>query len=532
MSKIQQITTGQVQASNSRQSRQAEFEQKFRGNPLPKANIELEAAKKFVLDEVEALTAKQTGKMGKFLHWMGIGKGEVQNQLVTALFTTTLAPAMIVFNPMAKNKTKEDKKYLALRQPISALIALSGGLAMTKLSEHVLDKIYNEGVVESLDLRLKPNKDYLEGSFNKAFDDAKKNNQLKEFLTKYDGDVSSQLKASGMKGNKVSKAYKHDCFMQGYLKKVQEQRLGFFTSLISEKPDNIKLDDSGNIVVGGKNLQEGHLIKTPNLSTQKELDAYLQKNNLFNITLGDLMKEKFGFEFYENAQGAERYKVNINNDKLSKVKALDFLEEIGLIKEKSVSETELKEVLQRFRQHNKAGEYGELFGLEANKAEKALNLSGADTSRNVQMTVGEQIGKAKSISLGQMLHQLGYKTSNGKIQGLMDKNMADALFELKGMLNGRLKGVDNKADLKYFAKNLLGKAAATVGQNAGTHRYYITIFVNIFSTLVTCTVLNWAYPRLVEYFFPKLAHAKGKQAEQSVPPPVSKQIEVKKGGNE
>lgn len=531
MSKIQQIQSGSLSCSKPTKTKNIKSKQNFEGS----TEKELETAKKIVLDAVEEKLNKKTGLTGKLFGWLADTKGELQTQTINGIFTTTLAPLMIVCNPFAKNKSKEDKQYLALRQPVSAIIALSGGLGMTWCVNKFQEKIYNEGFVKSIDLRLVPSKEYLESSFKKSYKEAKEKNQLKEFLALYDKDVSSTIKAKGIN----SKEYRNACFKQGYVKKIQEQRAEFFTNIISadiiKEPDCIKVN--GDVIsINGKDLQIGHIIKVPNLNTQSDLDAYVQKNSLYNNTLGDFMKEKFKFEFFEDGETGDKYKLHINDKKLSETKAIDFLEEIGLIEKGSVSESELKEILQKHRQNKHSPEYAKAHGISLENAKNGLGIVGSDTSRNIQMTVGEEIGKAKSISLGHLFHQLGYKTSDGKLQKLMDMNMSDALIKFKEIFEGKLKGIDEKTELKDFAKNIIKKTAASAGENAKNHKFYVGIVINLFTTAVTCTALNWAYPRFVETFFPKLAKSDNKpkfteHSKLTEPPKMPVKIEAQKGGN-
>jgi len=525
MSKIQQITSSQPRVSNHKNAKQ-NFSGKL--NDAQKSSKEvLDPIKKTLLDGVEAKLDKDTGKLAKIFQWLADTKGEVQTQTINGIFTTTLAPLMIVFNPFTKNKTKEDKEYLALRQPISAIIALSGGVAMTMGINKFLDKVYNDGNVKSIDLRLAPSKEYIKKPFEKAFKDAKKNNTLDEFLALYNKDVSSIVKENGFKENgKIKSSYLRECFKQGYSKQVSDQRTALFTTLISQEPTKIKVDAAGNIMMGDKNLQEGHLLKVPNFNTQPQLDEYIEKNSLHNRTLGELMSEKFKFEFFEDGT----YKTGINDKHLSETKALDFLEEIGLIEEKSVTETELKEILLKYRQNLHREEYAKIHGISLEKAEQALNLIGSDTSRNIQMTVGEDIGKAKSISLGQFFHQLGYKTSDGSLQEFMGKHMSESLMDFQKIFAGKLKGINDKTELKDFAKNFIKRTAGRMSKDAGTHKFYVGIVTNLFTTAITCTILNWTYPRLVEALFPSLVKPGAKPIPPG-PPELQKQIEAKKGGN-
>lgn len=500
MSRVNQIQQNYQPVSNQTAMKNYASKQIFRGglDSLPKDT------QKILLNGVEAKIDKRIGKSGKFLKWIADTKGEIQTQSITAVFTTTLAPLMIVANPFTKNKTKEDKEYLALRQPLSAAVSLSGGLAMTLAINHFMETMYNEGHVGSIDLRLEPSKDYSKRYFKKAYKEAKKNGKANEFLAKYDGDVKADIKANAYKNGHPSKKYVKECFKTGYLKKMKDQRIDLFTQILSEKPENVKMDSSKNIVIGGKNLQENHLAKVKNLDSPDALIEYLNKNSFHRRNFGDFMAERFKFEFYGAKDGALKgnLKEEMAETKLSKVKATDFLIQTGLMEEDKIDKNELIKTLSIFQQ-------------ERNKS--PMEKQGKLASRITEMKVGEEIGKADSISLGQFFHQLGIKQSNGELQKLMKMKTADALLLLNGKLKGKLKGYDDKADLKSIAKNQLKNTAKRVASYSDKHKFFIGIFFNLFTTAVTCTILNWAYPRFVEAFFPNLVKNK-KAAKQPQAP--------------
>ena len=86
--------------------------------------------------------------------------GEVMNILTTAFGTAVVAPIFIAFNPISK-KDKETKMYSALRQPISAAIAVAAQLGVVKTFNNYLDKVASTGVVEKMNLADKPQASYL-----------------------------------------------------------------------------------------------------------------------------------------------------------------------------------------------------------------------------------------------------------------------------------------------------------------------------------------------------------------------------------
>lgn len=98
------------------------------------------------------------GKFGKLLS--RLKDGEYMNILVTAFGTAIVAPIFIAFNPLSK-KDKETKMYSALRQPISAVIAVAAQMSVVKALNDALDKYASTGAVKIMDLKDKQKDSYL-----------------------------------------------------------------------------------------------------------------------------------------------------------------------------------------------------------------------------------------------------------------------------------------------------------------------------------------------------------------------------------
>ena len=109
-----------------------------------------------LLDCVEGLTESLRpnhraiiNKM-KSLEWL---KGEIGGILITAMGTGLVAPIFIGFNPFvhaSKDATEEEKKevnntkmYTAMRQPISAVLAILFQASVQKYIDKGLDSIFN-----------------------------------------------------------------------------------------------------------------------------------------------------------------------------------------------------------------------------------------------------------------------------------------------------------------------------------------------------------------------------------------------------
>lgn len=466
MSKVTLLKTDYLNKPNLKQANHASKQSFEKGlSDLPKE------AQDILVKGVSAKIDKRMGWVGRPLKWLSDTKGELQSQLINAAFTTTLAPIMIAYNPFSKQDEKT-KKYTALRQPISAGIALSVVLPMTWAINSFMDNLYNVGHFETIDLRLDPSKGYLKHAYK-------------------------------LTGGKKSA-------FNDYAEKIKKERMEFFTTLITEDPDNIIFDEKSKaILVKGKDLKSTQPLKIPNFETKQDLDKYLEANNLHKRTFDKFLTERFGFEFYESGQ----LKPQVTDSKLSQIKAIDFLKETGLI-EDTVTENELRKVLGVFQQSRKVKEMEQIFKnsnveLKEDSAKKLLEIIGKISTRVTQINVGERIGKAKATTLGQFLHQLGYYDSkvhatDKTLQGLVSKPMAEVLEEFASHFKGHMKGFNDKAELKDFAKNILKNSAKRMAENAKNYKNYTGIAFNLITTAVGCTILNWAYPRIMEKFFPHL----------------------------
>ena len=499
MSRIQSVNQNYQHASaNLKQN-----PQKFGKNPsFGVAPEEFKGAAK----EVYEICEKQTeGWFTKFGVFLAKNDNEIEKQLINAVFTATLAPLVIGYNPFSKQDEKT-KKYMALRQPISAVVAIAGGIAMTKPIDEWLVNVANEGNTKSLDLRMSPDKDYVKRFFNKEYKAAP--------------DKAAFLET--FKAEKVEKGlfkdwrYKSNC-LDKYVKTYQDKLKETFSRLIAEKPENlfvnevkgenneinsiieaVKRDDEGNIISRaeiGRNI--------PNMNSQDQLNEYLDSNNLHKMSLKDFAEKNLGFEFYEDG----KLKPQSLDKKLRETKAKAFLEGLGI---KGFDGEALDKIL------------AEMSSEKHGVSEKL--------SKGMTRTAQRAVGKTKNdaITVEQLFHHLGYvvegtnKCSIDKIQKLMDCTVSEAFEILKhggkgtppeGILakvnglaglelgKGEKLGVKNIIDL---SKNIIEADAKKLGTKFKAYKGYAGILSNLVIVVITCTALNWIYPRLVEALFPSL----------------------------
>ena len=230
------------------QSKNLQARKKFNSYPAFKGAASLgDDATKIATDltakSVRQAIEKKQGIVGYFSRLLNANDGEVQNQVINAIFTTTLAPLFIACNPIS-TQDKKTKEYTALRQPISAVIAISGGLAMTNAINSYMSTLGSEGHLPyMLDMRIAPDKTYLKPSFKKDFNKAIKDNKLEEFVEKYKSTDWDSEDLDRIKSGKIKNGEKK-LLLDNYVKNVKNERIDFFTHLVTENPENIKINEA------------------------------------------------------------------------------------------------------------------------------------------------------------------------------------------------------------------------------------------------------------------------------------------------
>lgn len=505
MSKIEQIQPNYRPRSNVKSEKVSSSKNpsfgRFNVDDLPKdAWTMIEAGTKSGMD-------KEVGRFGKLFEYLGQTKGEIQTQIINNLFTATLAPYVIYNNPFT-NKDKKDRAYLAWRQPLSSVTAFTVNLPLTLMINSYLVKNYNEGYNKSIDLRWNPEKSYLKKQYVKE-----KGFKLPYFL----------LKEEDKKG------------FEKYEKDFKKDRLKSFTGLLSEDPgknnSNFEIDEKTKTIYVKKNGQKIAIGKNiPNISNDKELKTFLNENNFYNRKIGDLLEKEFHMEFHKKGDMQGQLKPIVAEESLSHSKAVDFVKALGLVDSDKIDDTQLREIISKYRQEKHAPElamalYGNSSKANIQKAIATVSILAQDGARSNEMIMGEKLGKETHTTLGQFFHQLGYKVSPTKdgdksLQELADMTIKDLVDEITAKLSpvtdvfkkssektvsdGKKITEKVSMELADFAKNMLERLGKRNSSYSGTHKAKVGILVNAFVMFLTCSALNWLYPRFMEKFKPDL----------------------------
>lgn len=423
---------------------------------------------------------------------LGSSKGEIQTQLINNLFTATLAPAVIRYNPFS-DKSDKDKAYLAWRQPLSSVTAFGVNLPLTMAMNSYLHKIYDEGFNKDIDLRWAPSKGYLKKQFKQA-----KGVKTPSLIW------NKETKANFEKYSKTFKRYRNNVFIRLLSEDPGENNSNF---ILDKDTKTISVRKNGKLHKIGKNI--------PNINTQEDLNTFIKENNFYNRTVGDLLQKEFHAEVYKGGVLDGKLIPDIEKSVLDKTKALDFIKALGLVDD-NFTDSQLKEITKKLMQAKDIKEYTKDLksgSISKEEIERVLRLRARDgklNARSNQLDMGHDLGTETTATLGQFLHQLEYKYKPTKendksIQDLADTKISDILTKFKGIFTEyKIKEFNTEATSKDFAKNMLERLSKRNTSYASTHISRVSMLVNIPIMFITCLALNWLYPAFMNKFKPDL----------------------------
>ncbi len=433
-------------------------------------------------DLIDLIPAKKTINFLNKFEWL---RGELGTIIITALGTGLVAPIFIGFNPFVKapkDATKEQKEevknnklYTAMRQPISAALAILFQVWALKPIDKFLDKQFNDPtkskkVAIDLDQSLVNKKSYLETV------------------------IEAEMKAEGTT-YASKKAFKEELARRVAVRS-EEQLNG-----VAEQ-----IRTTGEIDIHGRKLPNQHIAEIANsnidnyindvqshIISPEGLDFYKKRATLL-VENEDYLKRVFG-NLPEN--NLEEYLKTEMKNAPDDVKVI-FEEILGHKKE--LMESRCSRTLERIERIKDAcGEGGftpekylaKMQGdnkLVEDIIEQLEDAKIKDVANSDGNIIKQTLERLKRIctydeAANKQLHGIFHDTETmqknaGKISEKIYKDMAKGY---KNFVEGGYKG------FSQVAKVLTG----------------------VFITLpITCTALNWVYPRFMELFFPKLAGVK------------------------
>lgn len=383
--------------------------------------------------------------------------GEIQNLIVMNVGTACIAPIFIVNNPLSK-ENKQNKKYTAWRQPISAIIALGMSLGINMPVPHYVEKYMISGKIKALDLSAMPPKDTVYRMYKQIKSAAKK------------GDFS-KLKPE-------AKKYFDLADPKGKIKTKED----FATAFATKNEFLSAVHDS-----------------TLAQAAEKLLDTN-NPDGLHKISFKDYIVKHLRFE--KDYANKDILNPEATKEQLEKLPAIDFVNAFGF----KTNEKALKKF------------------VKSQINSESSNLSQSDRKLISRMIEVEQGKTEAHMSTKLLLKALGGDICHnfGTDKKFLNQSTYDFLIWLNKNLNLEKieKGADaqkvvNEESILQMAKGVAKFTAEKISKNYGAYKKSQGIALSLITLPFSCGVLNWAYPRVMERCFPKLANAKADSAKNN-----------------
>ncbi len=418
--------------------------------------------------------------------------GEQGRILLTALGTGAIAPLFIAWNPYVKPKEgaseeekenlKKTQKYTAMRQPISAVLQIIFQLSILTPLNKGLDSIFNnpknaKNVWVELDKSALQDKKYIE-----RIEKKKLQNEIKE------GTV------------KISDKEKFNEELAKRVKETENKQLKAVTE---------KLKATGQIHIGERiidNKVVGEIVNNKiddYINAAKELQVDSKGMDFYQKRAKDLINNENSLkDIFKNLPENDKEIMNYLKGKLkdSNSETQNLLNEIIRLPE-DMRRSRCERTLERINVIKNIcnGEFTPAKYIEAmrNDYDKI-----ADIINNLEACKIKDITKTDKETIKETLKKVAefchYDNKNPQMK---------RIFHDSTTFESNASKLLNKVfeDVTKSYKNVVGKKYRMFKEFAG-----ITIGLFI-TTPITCTALNWVYPRFMEIFFPKLAGNKKPQ---------------------
>lgn len=528
----------------------------------------------------------------KSLEWL---KGEIGGILITAMGTGLVAPIFIGFNPFMrapKDATEEQKKemtntklYTAMRQPISAVLAILFQASVQKYIDKGLDKVFNNPEY-SKKVRLNTDQSrlntdtYIKGLVK---DELANQNIKKPSLFKaiFDKEARVQRGLFDEKFNAMVKSKQKEQ-LDGLVKDFMEQNKIIVNPKYNRVLDNKTMAELINKQIDAYYKDASDLQKTTEqISYYTDKAVTLVNNKEYFKKLADSLplKEIEDMQFREMITQVLPVS-DIKNASDPKTKAALRSEALGkltkLLEVEGGRNPETKAILEEMKANpDVIVEKCEnlLEGVNRDKPRlykdltaKVKALYDAETSADLKEELKAILDKPEDLrgnrvsrilqridSIEAMCEKRGGFTKSRYEDAIIEKNgvLAKRMVALDGCRIKDLEGADEnvvKETIKKIAKALnferekpeiasvlkdtdtfssdiekltkkiykdIAKGYKQLVKDSYKSVNQVTkIGVGALITLpITCTALNWVYPRFMELFFPKLAGVKKAQTQ-------------------
>ena len=461
-------------------------------------------AASYVTQITDSLPHAKTIRRMEALKWL---KGEIGGILITAIGTGFVAPIFIGFNPftkLPKNATpeqKEDfentKKYTAMRQPISAILAILFQASVQKYIDKGLDTVFNNPKFAKYG---RVNVDQQEINTETRIKDIIKKEMKEEKVEK-----PSWIKALFSKEAKE----RRNNYTLEFDKRVKARQ----AEQIEKVADKFQVD--GRIHVGERHMDNKSVAELVN----SQIEEYITDAKRLQKGADQLIPH-----YLDRADILIKHK-----EKLTEIikpfveKGEITREDLNTLIAKNNDNPEIKKLLEEVLQRPD--------DLHLHRMKRTL-----ERINTIEKICGGQydreIYRKKLVARDGVLNGIISELSELKIKDpqAADENIIKQTIEkIAQVCNFSRLGNAEKEILKNtdtfgndlasltrkVFKDVTKRYKKLVDNHYKSWNQFTKIGIGVFITLpITCTALNWVYPRFMELFFPKLSGVKKGNAPQ------------------
>ncbi len=454
----------------------------------------------------------------KKLEWL---KGEIGGIIITAIGTGAVAPIFIGFNPFVrppKNATPEQKeensntkKYTAMRQPISAALAILFQASILKYIDKGLDKFVNNPKYSKY-IRTDIDQSHLNT------DTYIKDNVRKEFKGKGIKKPSMLYYFFGPKeeynGEMLRKRSKYDKMFNARVAEIQNEQINKLANTFLE---------TGKIPLGEGNLDNKTIANLIN----KQIDAYIKDAQDLKKTPAEISEkvarakilienEDYLKEIFKDIPIEETRNAKYNSPEIKELykKTENIIKGLLEKEENPKIKTILQEILDRpedLRAHRVGRTLWRIDAIKemcGSKGFSPINYLNAMIERNnvlerrlVKLNAAKitDVANATEETIRSTIKSIAERCQFTKGSGIEESVLRDT-----DTFHSEIQHLTNKIykDVVKGYKQLIKDSYKSTNQ-------IVKVGIGVLVTLpITCTALNWVYPRFMEIFFPKLAGVK------------------------
>ncbi len=462
----------------------------------------------------------------KLMEKMRCLKGEAGGIIINALGTGLVAPLFIAFNPLSK-ADEDTKKYTAMRQPVSAVLAILIQAGLTKPLGKLYDYLINNGKLgkspyfdksnlKGKDFYLKEHKKLnITDISSEDFAKGKEQEEIKKIIKSLETEGSIKFEnGKKLEGKDVNNLINKtlESYKQSYQDKIK---------VIDEKQIDIKIKRA-KLLINPNN--------TPEIKKMCDTINKMVKGDNANETLKDWLNS----QNKDIKQLAQEF-LACGNDVAMKHRANNTLLKInqfqsGVASINKISD-EASNILPKMNLALKADENN----IKIIMDEISRTYKGKENTHLIEKFVNEINScpdeKTKKDYISKIINRIEEVLKNkGKTDEIIEIYQKAYYKDLSDTLKNKLIFLDNCKistaapisdipnrinELKKTIKDFNGKDLSDdivktwqkiVDKRVKGYKQVTNILVGLFITLpITCSALNWVYPRFMDIFFPHLS---------------------------